>query len=218
MGKRTPQPVKQIMLALLAALVLGSCSPDPRRAAEAFATESDAKQRAADAEQRRQQEAEEHEIAMQNSQATQAQKQTFINKLLAFSAPFAQATVMLWILGMGVGGVYALLETTRAYSKYANRRAVVLANQIPLDPHTHTYPLLTVELSNNIIALVNPNDNSVLLLDKHNSADRAKVQAMANVLVAGQVAHHARLSHKPGDVATIAERASVQIIDSEVKA
>lgn len=199
-------------LIVLLALLLASCAPDPRERAEAGAITTESNQRAADAEQARMQDAEEHEMDMENKRAAQAEWQTFVNDVITFSSVFVRFSLMMWITSLGVGGVFAVKATVQAYSKYANRRAEVMAEIIKIDPATHTYPVFMVDTGKNVKALMNPNDNSVTLFDTNNPADLAKVKALANVLHAGQLARHARLSHKPGEVATIPP---VQIIESE---
>lgn len=203
--------MKSALLVMLA-LILVSCAPDPREQAEARAITSEANQRAADEAQARAIEAEEHEIEMQNKRAAQATWQEFVNDAIVFSSYFVRFTLMLWLLSLGAGGVVMVKASVQAYAKYANRRAEVLAEIIKIDPNTHTYPVFMVDTGKNVKALMNPNDNSVTLFDVNNPADRAKVQAMANVLHAGQLARHARLSHRPGEVAQIP---AVQIIESE---
>lgn len=200
---------KRFLLVMgLLALTLASCAPDPRKSAEAFAINSESAQRSADAEQKRQQEADMHAMDMQDRQAAQAEFQSAMNNVIFFG----QFVVMALVLGIGVMGVRMSFSATKAFAVYAHRRAQITGDLIKLDRSTHTFPLLPVRLGENIIALVNPNDNSVLLFDKSNPADRAKVQAMANVLFAGELAGHARLSHKPGEVASIP---AAQIIEGE---
>lgn len=201
-------------LVVMLALLLVSCAPDPREQAEARAITSEANQRAADEAQARAIEAEKHEIEMQNKRAAQAKWQAFVNDAIAFGSIFFRASLMMVLLSLGVGGAWSILETTRAYSKYAQRRAIVLANQIRLDPSTHTFPLLTVEVGKNMIAVMNANDNSVTFVDTTKPADPDKVKALANVLFAGEVARNARMSHKPGDIVRIQQ---TQIIDSEAE-
>lgn len=206
--------MNRIVLLVLLALVLVSCAPDPRERAEAGAITSEAHQRALNEEQARVQAAEEHEMQMQNKRAAQATWQTFVNDVIVFSSYFVRFTLMLWLLSLGAGGVIAMKASVQAYAKYANRRAEVLAEIIKIDPTTHTYPVFMVDTGKNVKALMNPNDNSVTLFDVNNPADRAKVQALANVLHAGQLGRHARMSHRPGEVAQIE---AVQIIESEAK-
>jgi hypothetical protein len=197
---------------LMLALGLVSCTPDPRKTAEANAINAEAEQRAADEKQARAQAAEEHDIKMQNARAAQVAWQTFANDVIVFSSYFVRFTLMLWLLSAGVGGVFVVKASVLAYAKYANRRAEVMAEIIKLDKGTHTFPVMLVDTGKNVKALMNPNDNSVTLFDVNNPADRAKVMAMANVLHADTLAGHARLSHKPGEVAGIEAR---QIIESE---
>lgn len=200
---------KRILLTLgLLALTMAACQGDPRKQAEANAISSEANARAAAEKQRLEQEAEVHEMNMQDRKAAQAEFQAAVNNVIAFG----QFVVMALVLGIGVMGVRMTVTTTKAYSVYAHRRAQIAGDIIKLDPATHTFPILPVRVGENMIALVNPNDNSVIFFDKTNPADLAKVKAMANVLFAGELGKHARLSHKPGEVASIP---AAQIIDGE---
>jgi len=194
-----------IILAL--ALLMISCAPDPRKQATADAIRTDAAIRAAAANQSREQEAQIHEMNMQDRKAAQAEWQATMTKVIHWGGVFAQVTIAMWMLGLGVAGVWMMVSTGQAYAKYANLRA----NLIPLDPRTRQFPLLRYE-GKGYITLTNPNDNSVLLLDTRNNADTAKIKAMANVQYAGALAHEARLSHRPGDIAKIE---AAQIIDGE---
>jgi hypothetical protein len=205
------QLCKYLLIALLTLFIV-SCAPDPRKEAAAFATTSEAEQRAADAEQARRQSEEVHALEMQNREAAQAKWQALLNRVIGTVTIAAQVSAFLLVLSVGVAGVFVMKSSVQAYSKYAMRRAEVMAEIIKIDPVTHTFPVFMVDTGNNVKALMNPNDNSVTLFDVNNPADRAKVQAMANVLYAGQLARHARMSHKPGEVAKIN---APQIIESE---
>lgn len=204
--------MNRALFVLMLALVLVSCAPDPRKQAEANAINTDANERAANGELERAQAAEEHEIKMQNQRAAQVAWQNFTHDVITFGSYFVRFTMMMWFLSIGAAGPFLVKASVQAWSTYANRRAEVMAEIIKMDPTTHTYPVFLVDTGKNVKALMNPNDNSVTLFDVTNPADRAKVIAMANVLHTGTLAHHARLSHKPGEVASIEPR---QIIESE---
>lgn len=203
---------RKVIIALILSLLISSCAVDPRKQAQADATRIAAEQSARDAEQRRQFEADDHAQTMQDREAIQSEWQAAWNAVIRTGALFAQFAVMLWLIGLGVAGPWAMAATMKAYSTYAQRRAETLADLIPLDPKTHAFPILPIRIGRDIVALANPNDNSVLLFDEKNPADRAKVQMMANVLFAGELARNARMSHRPGEVASIPQ---TQIIDGE---
>lgn len=206
--------MKRIRIILIAALalMLGSCAPDPRKQAEADATRLEAEAQAARAEQDRAQDEEIHALDVQDRQARTAAFQTFVNKVITTATTFAQFVGAMWVLSLGVFGVWVMFATTKAYSTYAERRAEVLGDIIKVDPVTGMYPAMMIRTGKNMVAIVNPNDNTVLFFDETHEADRLKVQAMANVLWAGTLGRNARLSHKPGEVAAIE---APQIIDGD---
>ncbi len=200
--------MKRLILTFgLLAVLLAGCAPDPRRQADADATRMQAEQLAANQEQVREQDAQEHDLKMQDRRATQAAWQAALNKMIRSFMIFGQVTIALWLLSLGVTGVWMMYGTTRAY----NRWVEVRANLIHLDPRTGTYPALIQYIGQGRYSLTYP-DNSVLMLDTRNEHDRAKVIAMANIQHSYTLAHQARLSHKPGEIAQIP---AAQIIDME---
>lgn len=195
-----PNPFsKFLIISLLMLTLLSSCAADPRREAEAYATTTEADQRAADETQQRQHAQDLHEQKMQNIEAWQTPYQNAVRKIIETFTTFAPITLFAWLMGAGVAGVWMMLATSKAYSIWAENKA----NQINLHTATRQYPLYITRLGNNVVALTNPNDNSVLLLNEKNPADRAKIMAMANTQFAGALGHEARLSHRPGEVAQI---------------
>jgi hypothetical protein len=203
--------MKRIILLALVVLLLTSCAPDPRKQAEADATRLEAESKAASEEQARQHAQEVHDADMADRKATQAEWQTTKQNLIRVVGAFAQITVALFLLGVGVSGVWMMFATSKAYAKYADIRAEVLANQIPLNPVTFQYPLIQYK-GKGLITATNPNDGSVVVMDTRNEADRQKVKAAANVQFAGVLSRNARMSDHPGEVASIP---ATQVIDGE---
>lgn len=203
--------MKRLILLALVAILLTSCAPDPRKQAEADATRLEAESKAASDEQARQHAQEVHNADMADRKATQTEWQTTKQNLIRVVGAFAQITVALFILGVGVSGVWMMLATSKAYAKYADIRAEVLANQIPLNPVTFQYPLIQYK-GKGLITVTNPNDGSVVEMDTRNEADREKVKSAANVQFAGVLSRNARMSKQPGEVASIP---ATQIIDGE---
>lgn len=204
--------MKRFILCLcLVTALLTSCSPDPRRQAEAFATQSQAEQLAKDAQQKREQEQDLHNEKMQNIEAWQYTYQSAVKKMLETFTLFAPITLFVWLMGAGVAGVRMMLATSKAYAIWAENKA----NQIQLHTTTRQFPLITTRIGKDVLALTNPNDNSVLLLNKSNPADRAKIMAMANVQHSGALAHEARLSHRPGEVSSIPAAQIIEHVESE---
>lgn len=202
--------IRFILCLCLVIALLTSCAPDPRREADAFATQSEAEQLTKDAEQQRANEQELHNEKMQNLEASQTELQNAINQLIRSGTLFAEFTLMLLILGAGVSGVWMMLGTSKAYVIWAENKA----NQIPLNPTTRQFPLFKY-VGKGFVSLTNPNDNSTLLLDTRNEPDRAKIIAMANVQHSGALAHEARLSHRPGEVAQIPAAQIIDHVESE---
>lgn len=198
-------------LLTMMALAFGSCAPDPRQQAEADATRLEAESKAASKEQARQHEQETHDANMADRKASQAEWQTVRRNLIRVAGTFGQISVALLILGVGVSGVWVMFATSKAYAKYADIRADVLANQIQLNPVTFQYPLIEYK-GKGLLTVTNPNDGSVTVMDTRNEADREKVKAAANVQYAGVLSRNARMSKKPGEVANIP---ATQIIDGE---
>jgi len=203
--------MKRIILALALTIILVSCAPDPRKQAEADATRMTAEAESLAAEQQRKHAQDLHEYEMQNRRAAQDERNAAIAGVIQFAGAMAKVTAAMLMLALGVSGVWAMLATTKAYSKYAHMRAETLAQLIPLDVRTRQYPLIKYE-HNGIYSLTNPNDGSVVMLDSRNAPDRAKIQAMANVQFAGALAREARMSHRPGEITKINAE---QIIDGE---
>lgn len=187
-----------ILTLSLVALFIISCAPDPRREADAYATTTEADSRAADAEQQRAHQEALHIQEMQNREAVQSAWQNALNQIIRTGTLFAEFAVVMLLLGVGVSGVWMMFATSKAYSIWAENKA----NQIQLNSTTRQFPLIKYA-GKGFVSLTNPNDNSTLLLDTRNEPDRAKIIAMANVQHSGALAHEARLSHRPGDVAQI---------------
>ena len=199
---------KRIILLALTILALTSCAPDPRKQAEADATRMQAESQAANEQQAREQDQQQFDYDMQNKRAAQKDFQAAVQHAIQFGG----YVVMILMFGVGVAALWGMYSTTRAYHTFIQQRMEVLANQIPLDPKTHTYPLLTVRVGPNIVALVNPNTEATLLLDERRESDRAMIQAFANVTFAGELANKARLSLHPAEISSIP---AAQIIEGE---
>lgn len=201
--------MKHVILLALVAFFLVSCAPDPRREAEAEATRLEAESKAASEEQSRAQAEEIHDLEMQDRRARQEEAQRAWQNIIHVAGIFAQVSVALMVLSVGVSCVWMTLASSHAYSIYVHQRARL----IPLDKSTRTFPLLTYS-GKGIYMLTNPNDGSVTPLDTRNPADLEKVKAFANVTFAGALAQEARLATRPGELATIP---ATQIIDGESK-
>lgn len=190
---------RYLFISIFIITLLSSCAPDPRREADAYATRTEAEQRAADETQARQNKEQVHTYWMDNFIAWQANIQNAVQRFVNTVAWVAPFTAFVWMIGLGVAGVHVMLATSKAYSVWANNKA----NLISLDKSTRQYPLFITRTGKNVIAITNPNDNSVMLLDENKPADRQKILAMANVQYAGALAQEAVKSENPGEVTQI---------------
>jgi len=191
----------------LLALLMAGCAPDPRRQADADATRMEAEQLAANQEQVRKQDAEEHEIKT-NFVKTAA---PFINAAIKSALIAVMFAAFVTISSFGVG--MSVITISAGFS--TARRNYAKPIQIRLDPVTRQYPLLMNKVSEGKFSLTNPNTGSVTLLYERNPNDKLLIQAMSAVQYIGAMGHEARLSHKP-EALTSVERLP-EIIDMESK-
>lgn len=192
-----------IFLAVL--LFLPACSPDPRKEADAYATRAKADSASAAAEQQRQHAEELHAIEMEKEQIDLETKQATVenlrkglNMLIRISSYFVTAALCLLLIMT----TRTLNNTVQGVGEAIVVTAMLRANLIPLDYKTRQYPLLR-QVHGTRWALSNPNDNSVMMLDIAQKADRQKIAAMGAVQLAGAIAVEARKSSDPASVAMI---------------
>lgn len=196
-----------IVLAMIAVTLLTSCGePDPRRAADAYATRQQADAQAEAQRQATQQDAEEHAYKMQRMAETGKMISAFM-KITLTALSFA---LFVGLVSFGLGSSFffigggiakAKLELTKPY-------------QVRLDPVTRQFPLLITKVKEGQYSLSNPNTDSITMLYERNPADRLMIQAMCAIQHDGALAHEARLSHRPGEIASI-ESPQLQIIEVE---
>lgn len=201
MNRKTLLVVGSLLLMGLAA-----CAPDPRKEAQAFQIREQAEQDALNQTQNREQKEALHEIALKDLEVQQGHREATakewrlgLNTMIRYGFWFATAALC-----------FALFHLARAVSRAGTgladamvRAAEVRANLILLDPTTRQYPLLVQPLGRGKFVALNPNTNSVLMLDVHNAPDRQMIQAMGAVQYAGALASEARQSHDPGGVSII---------------
>ncbi len=196
--------MKRIIIIVLLMFVTTSCVADPRREADAYATRKAAEMQAYAQKQALQQDAEEHALLMEKLREVGA----WISTMMMTTMIAVMFTVFVSMASLGIGVSFASIGTGIGMAK----RELVKPHQIKLDRVTHQYPILPVYLGNGKYSLTNPNDGSVLMLDTNNPADMLKVRAAFGVQHTGTLAHHARLSHKPGEIAQID---APQILEAE---
>lgn len=191
---------------LLLALVLSSCAPDPRREAQAYQIREAADQDALNQAQDRAQDKEVHALEVERLQVEQGHREATAARWRA--ALNVGIDVVKWFAIAAV--CYSLLSVAQAVSRGSRglaealvRAAEVRANLIALDPKTRQYPLLVQPLGRGKFAALNPNTNSVLMLDVRSEPDRRMIQAMGAVQYAGALASEARQANDPSGVAII---------------
>jgi hypothetical protein len=182
---------------------LSSCAPDPRNAADAYATQSQADQAALDAAQQRSFLADQHALELQQANAQLAMQIAARNRLVTTLSYTGSAALGAIILASLAIIVVTMINSSRAVKVYVMRRAEVHANLIPLDPVTRQYPLFIQYTGKGNFSLTNPNTGQVLLLDTNNEADRQAIAASAQVATAGILAAAASHARSPQDISRI---------------
>ncbi len=201
--------MKRIILTLgLLAVLLAGCAPDPRRQADADATRMDAETRAENAEQVREQEAQEHDIYI-NHWKTAA---PFINAAIRSALIALMFTAFVVISSSGIG----LSVITIGAGFATARRNYAKPIQVRLDPVTRQYPLLMNKVSEGRYSLTNPNTGSVTMLYERNPNDKLLIQSMSAVQYIGAMGHEARLSHKPEALTSVQRLPEIIDMESEV--
>lgn len=178
----------------LAFLMLGvsACGVDPRKQAEAEAIRLRAESQAAAEQQALQIAQDLHEQQMEETKATEAERIAAQRRLI-FSVSVTGAVALAVMIGASAYAYFrAAMSLQQAFAIYATRRAEVMANVIPLDKETGTFPLLMHRIGNGRYTLTNPNVGSVMLLDLRKAEDRQMIATAHNIQFAGVVARHAR--------------------------
>ena len=194
----------RIFIIAVCALMLASCAPDPRRDASAFATRQQAETQAEAARQELAQDAEAHALFMARVQEVSAWISTLMMTVIIATMFFAMVALTSTGIGVSLVTISAGIATAQ--------RNLSMPNQIRLDPVTRQYPLLITKIKDGQYTLSNPNTDSVTMLYERNPADMMMIQAMGATQHAGALAHEARMSHRPGEVAAIT---GPQIIEME---
>lgn len=196
--------MKRAIIIALFLLALASCTPDPRREADAYATRQQADSLSASQEQARQQDADLHEIKVK--QLVDAGQ--WFSTLMMTSLVASMFTIFIALTSLGIGLAFVFIGGGIAIAK----RNMTMPNRIRLDPVTRQYPILPIYLGDGRYAIGNINDGEVMMLDTSKPADALKVKAAFAINHDGSLAYQARLSHKPGDVAQIQ---APQILEAE---
>lgn len=193
---------KIYILLVVAALVSG-CGPDPRREAEAYATRAEADRQTALTEQQMEQADELHALEVERQQLENDHKAATAATYRSAMKFFIFVTLVIAALAVA----YSTFITAKSYRNMAQgfadafvTRAQFRAHWIPLDATTRQYPLYLQYLEKGRFALVNPNVNSVTILDSRSEPDRQMIASVSGVQIAGVIAQEARKSADPAAV------------------
>lgn len=196
------------LLFIFATFSLTSCAPDPRREAEAYATRKQADvSAAAQAQAMEQSKAMNEEsmrlVAEKNSLEVERLKEVnrFIATVMQTGMVAGMFTLFIAVISLGIGLSFVFIAGGVGTAKRQLMKPY--HEQIRLDPVTRQFPLLITKVEEGKYALSNPNTNSVTMLYDRNPADRMMIQAMSATQHDGALAYQARLSHRPGEIATI---------------
>ncbi len=189
--------MKRILIIVSLAMIITACAPDPRKEAAAYATRQQADAQARAMQQSLDQQQEQHDLFMARVQEVGQWFSTLMMVTMIAAMFFAFVT----ITSGGIGMSFLTISAGVASAK----RNLSMPNQIRLDPVTRQFPILPMYIGNGKYSLTNPNDNTVLLMDTANEADRMKVKAAFGIQHDGALAYQARLSLKPGEIASMQE-------------
>jgi hypothetical protein len=166
---------------------LSACGPDPVDIANGYAIQQHADDQAAANAQRLKQEQEIHDYKMENLEAAQVAVQEQLIQIAKWIGWAGRISALMSILALGIGLSVFLVGSGRAGA----RAAIIRAHLIPLDARTRQYPLYLYNVHNTRYALVNPNTNSVVMLDAKNPVDRQMIASVGAVQLTGLLADNA---------------------------
>jgi hypothetical protein len=195
-----------IVFAMIAVTLLTSCEPDPRRAADAYATRQESDVQAQAQRQAMDQSAGEHAYKMQRM----AETGKMISAFMKITLTALSFTLFVALISLGLGSSFFFIGGGIAKAKLELSKPY----QVRLDPVTRQFPLLITKVKEGQYSLSNPNTDSITMLYERNPADKLMIQAMCSIQHDGALAHEARMSHRPGEIASI-ESQKLQIIEVE---
>jgi hypothetical protein len=203
---------KQIPLIILVLLSFSliACQPDPRKEADAYATRVQADQDALNQQQNRDNAAQMQAAQMaewrlqQGHREAVAQKwRNALNNTIQIGSWFVIAALCYFVFFSTRSVTQAVQVASVGISQALVDRAHVRAHLIPLDPTTRQYPALLHHIGKGRFALVNPNANSVMILDTRSEPDRQMIAAMGAVQYVGVLSREAGKSMDPAGVSVI---------------
>lgn len=187
------------LLIVMAMFVLAGCGPNPMDVADAYATTVKADQAAKDSELARQLAEQQAEYDAAREAAAAAEFDAGLQTVIRYGT----WTIVIVLVTFAAVLSLTIRDLANGSAQAAVTALDVKAHLIPLDPITRQYPLLLQPLGNYRFSLVNPNTDSVMLLDTQKSADRLMVLSMARTQATGSLARESRLSLHPGEVSRI---------------
>ena len=188
-----------VCLSALAVVLLTSCSPDPRREAQAFQIREQAEQDALNQARNRAHADELNLIQVKQSQAIAQETIAAWKRSIKYTSIFGTISACIVLISLSISFSYSSFRFAQA----AARRADIQATLVQLDPTTRQFPLVLQHVHGTRYALHNPNVGSVLMLDENNPADRQLIATAGATQIAGVIAQEARQSIDPAGVAII---------------
>ena len=189
--------MRRIFIIAMLAMIVTACAPDPRKQAEANRIGLEAQSRSRAMQQSLDQQQQKHDLFMAKIQEVGQ----WLSTLMMVTMIAAMFFVFVTITSGGIGMSFLTISAGISSAK----RNLSMPNQIRLDPVTRQFPILPMYIGGGKYSLTNPNDNTVLLMDTANEADRMKVKAAFGIQHDGALAYQARLSLKPGEITSMQE-------------
>lgn len=197
------QTLRHLLGVIAIAILLASCAPDPRKAAEADRIRTEAQSQAETDELFRAHtddlhalEVAELEARLQRIEATQEKRIEALNAMWTSVKISGFIAVFVVILALG----FSISRASYAIANATAEAAHVKANLIHLDRVTRQYPLLR-HVHGDRYALTNPNTGSVYMLDAGREEHRQMISAMGVTQLAGVIGQEARQSSDPAGLA-----------------
>lgn len=196
-----------LFMMLFIAVSISACtSYDPKAEADAYATRSQSDQRAANNEQQRQFNNDNHANDMKFKEialniANQLQQQwVFAKRAMIYSLGISgSCAIFIAMLSLGVGVAIYSIRNGAAKA----RAAEVKANLIYADPQTGLFPILITHVHGSKYAAYLPNVQGVLMLDEKNEADRQMIATMGVTQTTAVLANAAKNAKEPDAIAMI---------------
>lgn len=187
--------MNKLLFLSLIFVMLTACAPDPRREAEAYAIQSEAEQKALDAERARNTQVELDRLTVENTvietghkEATKAEWRRGLNNAIKYGFIFFTVGLCVSLLVLS----YSISRASIGISNAVTQGSMVRANLIRLDPVTRQYPLLVNYVGKGRYSLTDPNTATVMMLDTRQDGDRQMIAGAMNTRQVGALAMMAK--------------------------